>query len=88
MEDGRFTAESFKRDDEKVSFYTGLPGFVMLMVVFNMLEAHVQRSSQNSLGKFEGMMVFLMRLRLYLAVEDLAYMFLISASTVSRVLEK
>ncbi|KAM7312953.1 hypothetical protein ISCGN_009857 [Ixodes scapularis] len=63
VEDGRFTAESFRRDDEK-------------------------HSSQNSLGKFEEMMVFLMRLRLYLSVQDLAYRFRISASTVSRVFEK
>ncbi|CAN8017847.1 unnamed protein product [Ixodes persulcatus] len=88
VKDSRFTAESFKGDDEKVSFYTGLPGFVMLMGVFTMLEAHVQHSSQNSLGKFEEMMVFLMRLRLYLSVQDLAYRFQISASTVSRVFEK
>ncbi|KAG0443229.1 hypothetical protein HPB47_015154 [Ixodes persulcatus] len=63
VEDSRFTAESFKEDDEK-------------------------HSSQNSLGKFEEMMVFLMRLRLYLSVQDLAYRFQISASTVSRVFEK
>lgn len=88
VEDSRFTPESFKGDDEKVSFYTGLPSFVMLMGVFNMLEAHIQHSSQNSLEKFEEMMVFLMRLRLYLPLQDLAYRFHVSASTVSRVFEK
>ncbi|KAM7310279.1 hypothetical protein ISCGN_007192 [Ixodes scapularis] len=88
VEEATFTTEAFKEDNEKVNFYTGLPTFIALMAVFNMLEGHVRHTAQNSLGKFEEMMVFLIRLRLHLTIQDIAYRFHVSASTVSRVFEK
>ena len=35
------TQESFETNDEKVSFYTGLPNFITLMAIFDLLEPFI-----------------------------------------------
>ncbi|CAN7941499.1 unnamed protein product, partial [Ixodes hexagonus] len=84
----KFTEEALQGQDDKVSFYTGLPSYLALLAVFQLVSGHLAHSSQNVLGKFEEMMLFLVRLRLNCPEQDLAYRFGISQSTVSRVWTK
>lgn len=65
--------ESFKNDDLRVKFYTGLPTFAVLLAVFQLLEAYVPHTSKNALPKFQEMVVTLMRLRLGVPLQDIAY---------------
>lgn len=84
----RFTEQTLHDKDDKVSFYTGLPSFLVLMSVFKIVEPYVTHTSNNVLSKFEEMVVFLMRIRLGLCLQDIAYRFNVSQATVSRICEK
>lgn len=81
----RFTEEALGEDHDKVCFYMGLPSFAVLLAVFRLIEHHISHSRNNVLSKFEEMMLFLMRLRLGLSMQDLAYRFNISQATASRI---
>jgi len=83
LEDIHVTEESF-RDDKKVLYYTGLPSFFSMMTLFNFLEPHIPESNRISFMKFQKFIMVLMKLRLNLPVQDLAYRFRISPATVSR----
>ncbi|XP_068688434.1 uncharacterized protein [Montipora foliosa] len=78
-----FDKNYFKDDNGKVSFYTGLPTFEVLEATFNHVAPHVKRRTQ-SLFLFQEMVMVLMKLRLNLPHQDLAYRFGVSMSTVSR----
>ena len=78
------TQESFENNDEKVLFYTGLPNFITLMAIFDLLEPFITITACSSLDKFQQVLLFLMRIRLNLTCEDLGYRFVLSRSTVSR----
>ena len=84
LESFSFCENSFSTSDERVRFYTGLPSYIILITLYNFIGAHVTVSSRNSLTKFQQFIMVLMRLRLNLSVQDLAYRFHISKSTVSR----
>lgn len=77
-----FSLSSFEENDEKVRFYTGLPGFQILMTLFNLLKDYLP--SKSIIGKFEGLVMTLARLRLNLSVNQLSYEMNVSASTVSQ----
>ena len=66
-----------------MSFYTGLPTFEVLEATFNHVAPHVKRRTQ-SLSLFQEMVMVLMKLRLNVPHQDLAYRFGVSMSTVSR----
>jgi len=70
--------------DEKVRFYTGLPSFDVLVTTFEHVAPHVTRRTL-SLDKFQEFMIVLMKLRLNVPFQDLAFRFNISLSTVSRI---
>lgn len=74
---------SFKDDDNKVRFYTGLPSWSILHTLFTFVEPCL--STHTSLSSFQKLLLTLMRLRLSLSGEDLGYHFGIHQSTVSRV---
>jgi len=79
--------DAFKDDDQKVNFYTGLPSFQILrMVIFNFVSPHVKHGSSktHALSKFEEFIATLMKLRLGLFDQDLAYRFGVHQSTISR----
>jgi len=78
--------DAFKDDDQKVNFYTGLPSFQILMVIFNFVSPHVKHGSSttHALSKFEEFIAMLMKLRLGLFDQDLAYRFGVHQSTISR----
>ena len=76
--------KEFFDSDEKVRFYTGLPSLEVLMVVFDHVASHVKRQTQ-SLDRFQEFIIVLMKLRLNVPLQDLAYRFVVSISTISRI---
>lgn len=75
--------ELFK-SDERVRFYTGLPSYEVLMVVFEQVAPHVNRRTQ-TLNKFQEIVTVLMnsKLRLDMLFQDLAYRFTVSIARIS-----
>ena len=76
--------KDFFDTDDKIRFYTGLPSMEVLMVVFEHVSPHVTRQIQ-SLNRFQEFIIILMKLRLNVPLQDLAYRFVISMSTISRI---
>ena len=70
--------------DAKVRFYAGLPSYEVLMVVFEHVSSHVSRKTQN-LSRFQEFVMVLIKLRLNVPLQDLAYRFVVSVTTVSRI---
>ena len=79
-----FTESYFLGDDDKVRFYTGLPSFEILCILFNFVEPYIKRKS-SVLSHFQEFILTLMKLRLDVPLQDLAYRFNISISTVNRI---
>ena len=78
-----FGEEEFRNDDKKVQFYTGVPSFDILNIVFHRIVPFVNRKSQ-LLTPFQEFIMTIMKLKLNMPFEDLAYRFNVSVSTVSR----
>lgn len=77
--------QDFFKSDDKVRFYTGLPSYEILMVVFEHVAKHITRNTQ-TLDRFQEFIIVLMKLRLNVPLQDLAYRFMVSRSTVSRII--
>ena len=76
--------QDYFNTDEKVRFYTGLPSAEILMAVFDHVAASITRRNQ-TLSKFQEFVMVLMKLRLNIPFQELAYRFQVSLSTVSRI---
>lgn len=87
-DDLEVTEASLQQDDAKVFFYTGVANFALLFAIFQLVEVAVRHTPQHSLAKFQEFLVFLMKLKWNFPLQDLAYRFGISHSTVSRILER
>lgn len=68
----RLSKASLEHDNTRVQFYTGLPSFTVLISLFTLVESSVPRSPNNALAKFQEFVLTLMRLRLGVALQDLA----------------
>lgn len=79
-----FHESYFAKDDCKVRFYTGLPAYDVLQTVYRNVSPFVTRKSV-ALSKFQEFALTLMKLKLDTPMQDLAYRFGISISTVSRI---
>ena len=79
-----FDETYFANDDEKVRFYTGLPAYDVLKTVYQNVSPFVIRKSP-TLSKFQECVLTLMKLKLNMSMQDLAYPFGISLPTVSRI---
>ena len=75
----------FEAHDERVTFYTGLTAMSVLMAVFELISPALPE--RKCVSKLQQLIMTIMRLRLNLSVQDLAYRFGIHASTVSRVFQ-
>lgn len=76
--------ESLKDDNKKVKHLTGID-YDTLMTVYGLVEAHITERATSALTKFEKLMLVLMKLKLNLSLQDLAYRFKISRSCASKV---
>lgn len=84
LEKMSLTEASFKNDPEKVQFYTGLPNYFVFETVMWLLVPHMKGDKNAKLSKFQQLLLTLMRLRLDLRNQDLAYRFGVKVSTVTR----
>ncbi|KAF6206914.1 hypothetical protein GE061_018150 [Apolygus lucorum] len=75
--------DSLRDDDEKTNFLTGLKNFKLLKSVYDFVEVEIPHSYRNTLPKFSEFVLTLMRLRLGVLEQDLAYRFNVSATSVS-----
>lgn len=71
------------QDDKKVRFYTGLVSFQVLVCLYDHVAPYVSRQSK-SLTQFQVLVMILMKLRINMPFQDLAYRFGVYLSTVSR----
>lgn len=78
-----YDQSAFIDKDEKVLFFTGLPTYQILLVLFTFLCPHLP--VKKSLDKFKQLMLTLMRLRLNVSTTFLSYAFNISVATASRI---
>lgn len=80
VEELELTRAAFQHDDSRVKFYTGLPSFAMLLAVSELVEGSVSvlHTSRNALTKFQELLLTLIRLRLGVSLQDLAYRFNVS----------
>ncbi|XP_065671652.1 uncharacterized protein LOC136089529 [Hydra vulgaris] len=76
------------KDKKKVQFYTGLPDIHVFKHVFNLIENYVPANNASTMTKLQEFCIVLMKLRLNLLEQDIAYRFGISKPTVSRIFEK
>jgi len=81
-----FDVNQFVDDDERVKYYTGLPNFKVLKLLFEFLHKHVPCGK--SLEQFQELLLVLAKLRLNLGLQDIAYRCNIHVATVSRILRK
>lgn len=72
------TEDCLKERPDMVQFYTGLPSFTILTALYTLLEVSVSHTSRNALTKFQEMIGFLIRLRINVPLQDLAYRYVIS----------
>ncbi|KAM9710219.1 uncharacterized protein ACNS7B_024212 isoform 2-T2 [Menidia menidia] len=79
---------SFRNDAEKVKFYTGLPNYFVLETVMWLLAPHMDGVKNARLSKFQQLLLTLMRLRLDLRNQDLAYRFGVKVATVTRTVHR
>lgn len=75
---------TFEQSDNKVRYYTGLPAYTVLMAVFQLVALHLNENMK--MKPFHQLLATLMRLRLGLNIQYLAYTFGVSSSTMSKVL--
>eukprot|EP00731_Ephydatia_muelleri_P006747 Em0003g995a len=83
---GPLSEQHLKDDDKKVNFYTGLPTFSMLDFIVKFVSSGIPFIGK--LSRFQEILLVLMKLRLNLEEQDLAYRFCVSQSTVSNVFRK
>lgn len=76
------TEVSFQNNVDKVSYYTGLSSFGVLMVLVKLISPFLKRKC---ISPFQQLILTLSRLRLNLQIKDLSYRFGIHHSTVSRI---
>jgi len=72
-------------DDTKTKYYTGLPSYELLQVIFGLVIIGLPASFQNGpCSVFQQFLIVLIKLRLNLGYQDLGYRFGVHYSTVSR----
>lgn len=87
-EELEISENSLRSCERKVTFYTGMANFTVLLAVFQLLESTVSHGINNSLSKFQEFILFMMKIKVNLHNTDLAFRFNISEATVSRIFDK
>ncbi len=76
--------EAFQKKDDLVKFYTGLSCWRVFSAVITLVSPALPPMPNSKLSIFESIVMFLMKLRLNLMDEDIAFRFGVHQSTVSR----
>lgn len=84
----QLTEDSFRDNDDKTKFFTGIPKFSLLLHVLNLIALHIKRNTQNALSQFQEFLLVLIRLKLYSPLQDLAYRFNLSVPTAHRIFDR
>ena len=80
-----WSENALRFDEQKVKFYTGLPSFSILMIIYNFVSSEVNYGTKaHALSKFEEFIATILKLRLGLYNQDLAYRFGVHQATISR----
>lgn len=83
------TEDLLAKDDKMVKYYTGLPSCEVLKAVYDLVIISIPSTlSASSCNLFQQFLIVLMKLRLNLGDQDIAYRFAVSQSTVSRYFNK
>ena len=77
---------NLENDNSTVKYFTGLPSFSVLKVIYNFVSKDVPETS--GCPKFDQYLLTLMKLRLNVGDKDLAFRFGISQASVSRYINK
>ncbi|XP_065889366.1 uncharacterized protein [Dysidea avara] len=79
------TEAVLKNDDKRVKYYTGLPSYEVLKIIFDFVSKGLPDCfSGGKKTPFEQFFIALMKLRLNLGDQDLSYRFGVCQSTISR----
>ncbi|XP_074541432.1 uncharacterized protein LOC141801970 [Halichoeres trimaculatus] len=81
MDEAFFTEDDEKARDEKVKYYTGLRNWTLLQALYSVIFPCFTKADRE-LSPFQMLVLTLMRLRLHLPQQHLAYLFEISHTTV------
>ena len=79
--------DALKCNEKLVSFYTGLPNYTTLSLLVESAAASLP-VTKTKLSVFQQILIVLMKLRLNLEEQDLAFRFEVSQPTVSRLFNK
>ena len=79
---------SFENDDKKEAFLTGLPSYQVMVNVLGLVEQFITDHHNRKLSNSQEFLLVLMRLRLNLYEQYLAYRFKVNQSTVCRIVYK
>ena len=82
------TREQLQEDKKLSVFYTGIPHFTVLSALFEFVIKALSVSANSKLSPFDSFIFTLMKLRLNLPNQDLAFQYQVSTSTVCRVFKK
>ena len=74
---------ALQNDDKKVKFYTGLPSFSVLKATFDLVTKGLPENQFLGCNYFDQFLLTLMKVRLNVGDQDLAYQFGINQFTVS-----
>ena len=85
--DAELSEASFKGNDEKTKFYTGLINFSLIVSLFGLVKTHIPLHGNCKLSQFQMLLLTLIKLRLNIPFKDLAYRFALSASRCSVVFD-
>ena len=78
------TADLFKKNDEMVKFYTGLPNWSVFDAVTMLITPCFPSSKNCKLSIFQKIVMFFMKICLNLYDEDIGHRFGVHRTTVSR----
>ena len=83
LKKGMITLEALMVDNGKVKYYTGLPSFEVLKAIFDFVQPCVNNYSRTTLPLLNQFLMVLVRLRINMDVQQLAYHFGIHSSNIS-----
>ena len=83
LKSNRFDFRMLERNDSKTKFYTGLPSWPVFLYVFTFVSRDLNPRGNHALCLEDQFILTLVKLRLNLLMEDIAYRFGVSLSTAS-----